>query len=325
LKETFVTKEPPGDDDPPKRDKIRLVADNDPASIAERQKQSAADDARDRAATSLATLVANLMRVLAGAGEPYTIPSDLLTASEHYRDSYNAGNRGPMPGLGDLTLYHLFREGEELDRPQTKEEWRLWGADDPRRDYEEERRLLLSQLRVHVLREIASTITGSQLQIRREKQEIDKTLRELEEARERYFNGSRRPPSGYRRSVAEHEIEKLRRADIERQYDARRETANARDQKPNLGSRQQIADSEIKSLQIRKRDEMIASLQAHQWSALRAVQSGESHSFDATDAFTFDVLARMELLERKRGGGKSKRDWQLTELGMLAISRAPPP
>jgi hypothetical protein len=68
---------------------------------------------------------------------------------------------------------------------------------------------------------------------------------------------------------------------------------------------------------------MIAGLQPHQWTALHAVHSGEARVFDGTDAFTFDVLARMELLERKPGGGKSKRDWQLTELGALAMSRAP--
>jgi hypothetical protein len=68
---------------------------------------------------------------------------------------------------------------------------------------------------------------------------------------------------------------------------------------------------------------MIAGLQRHQWAALHAVHSGETPAFDATDAFTFDVLARMKLLERKPGRGKSKRDWQLTELGALAMSRAP--
>ena len=70
-----------------------------------------------------------------------------------------------------------------------------------------------------------------------------------------------------------------------------------------------------------ERDEMIANLEPHQWAALSAVHSGESPAFDAIDAFTFDVLARMKLLTRKPGGGKSKRDWQLTELGALALSR----
>ena len=310
-------------DQPPKDDKLRLVTDNDPALIAEHQKQVAADNARDRAAASLATLVANLLRVLAGAGEPYAVPGNLLKASEHYRDAYNAGNRGQIPGLEDLILYHLFHEGEERGKPQTEEEWRRWAADNPRRDYEEERRSLLHQLRRHILREIASTITGSDLQIRREEREIDNVLRRIEEAREHYFNGPRKPSRPYRRSIAEHEIAKLRGADTELQRIPKQEIAKVRDRKPNLNSRQEIADREIENLQARKRDEMIAGLRSHQWIALHAVHSGETRAFDATDAFTFDVLARMELLERKPGGGKSKRDWQLTELGALAMSHAP--
>jgi hypothetical protein len=316
LKEACVT-----NDEPPKNDKPRLVAENDPARIAEHQKQVAADDARDQAAASLATLVANLLRVLAGAGQPYVVPSNLLKASEHYRDAYNTGNRGQMPGLDDLILYHLFREGEERDKPQTEEEWRHWAENNPRRDYEDERGLLLHQLRRHVLREIASTITGSELQIRREEQEIDNVLRRLEEAREHYFNGPRKSPSPYRRSIAEHEIAQLRGVDTELQRNANQGIAKVRDQKPNLNSRQEIADREIENLQAQKRDEMIVGLQPHQWVALHAVHSGEA--FDATDAFTFDVLARMTLLERKPGRGKSKRDWQLTEFGALAMSRAP--
>ena len=310
-------------DEPPKDDKLRLVADNDPARIAERQKQVAADNARDRAATSLATLVANLLRVLAGAGEPYAVLDNLLKASEHYRDAYNAGNRGQMPGLEDLILYHLFCEGEEREKPRTEEEWRRWAADDPRRDYEENRGSLLHQLRGHVLREIASTITQSRLQIRREEQEIDNLLRRLEKAREHYFNGPRKPLSPYRRSTAEYEIEKLREAHTERQRTAKQEIAKVRHWKPNPNSRQEIAEHEIENLAAQKRDEMIGGLQPHQWAALHAVHSGETRAFDATDAFTFDVLARMELLERKPSGGKSKRDWQLTELGALAMSRAP--
>jgi hypothetical protein len=300
------------------------VADNDPARIAERQKQIVADNARDRAAASLETLVANLLRVLAGAGEPYAVPSNLLKASKHYRDAYNAGNRGQMPGLEDLVLYHLFREGEEHEKPQTQEEWRRWAADNPRRDYEEERRSLLHQLRRHVLREIASTITGSDLQIRREEREIDNVLRRVEEARERYFNGPKNPTiSPYRRSIAEREIAKLRGEDTELQHTAKQEAAKVRQHKPNLNSRQEIADLEIENLQARQRDEMIAGLSPHQWTALHAVHSGETRSFDATDAFAFDVLARMKLLERKPGRGKTKRDWQLTDLGALAMSRAP--
>ena len=119
-----------------------------------------------------------------------------------------------MPGLNGLALDHLFRrEGEEWEKPRNKEEWRRWATDDPQRDYEEERRLLLRQLSRHVLREIASTITQSKLQIRREEQEIDGVLQQLEEARERYFNGPRKPPNLYRQSIAKSKIAALREVD----------------------------------------------------------------------------------------------------------------
>ncbi|AMN42936.1 hypothetical protein [Rhodoplanes sp. Z2-YC6860] len=310
-------------DEPPKNDKLRLVIENDPARIAERQKQIVADDAHDQSAASLATLVANLLRVLAGAGQPYAMPGDLLKAAEHYRDAYNAGSHGQMPGLEDLILYHLFRENEERDKPQTEEEWLHWAADNPERDYEEERRSLLHQLRRHVLREIASTITGSDLQIRRERGEIDDVLRRLEQAGDRYFNRPSNLTSSYRRNRAEREIAKLRGADTQVRDLAKEPITKVRSQKPNLSSRQEIADLEIEKLQARERDKMIAGLQRHQWIALYAVHSGETRAFDAVDAFTFDVLASMKLLERKPGQGKSKRDWQLTEFGVLAISRAP--
>lgn len=83
----MTSDKPPRNDDIPKDDKLRLVADNDPARIAERQRQTAANDARDQAAASLAILVANLLRVLAGAGEPLAVHDNLLKASEHFREA----------------------------------------------------------------------------------------------------------------------------------------------------------------------------------------------------------------------------------------------
>jgi hypothetical protein len=308
-------------DEPPEKDKLRLVAENDPARIAERQRQAAATVAQDSTAASLAKLIANLLRVLAGGGESYSVPGDLLKTAECLDDAYKAGHRGFMPGLDELTLYKLFEE--EPARPQTEKEWRGWATHDPRRDYDEERHFLLQQLRCHVLREIASTITGSDLQIRREKREIDDLLRRFEDARKQYLNGPRRPPSSYRLSIAESEIQKLRATDSELRRAAKSEPAKVPKQKTDSNARQEIADREIANLQAQKCDEMIVGLRPLQWAALRAVYSGEDDTFDTIDSFTFDVLARMELLKRKPGGGKTKRGWQLTQLGTLAMSRAP--
>jgi hypothetical protein len=301
-------------DEPPKSDKLQLVADNDPAKIAERQRQLAADKARRQAAASVAALVTNLLRVLAGAGESYAVPSDLIKAAQHYLDAQNAGHRGEMPGLANLMLDRLFKSDED-ERPQTEEQWRRWAADDPWRDYQEERRSLLNELRRHILREIASTITSSDLQIRRETREIDDVLRQIEDARKRYFDGPRKPANAYRRSIVEREIAKL--------HSTQAELQRTPDEQPNPTPRQKVADIEIENLKIQKRDEMIARLQQHQWRALYAVHSGETGAFEAVDSFTFDVLARMNLLERRPGRGKSKRDWQLTKLGAMAMSRAP--
>jgi hypothetical protein len=174
----------------------------------------------------------------------------------------------------------------------------------------------LNELRRHILREIASTITSSDLQIRREAREIDDVLQQIEDAQKRYFDGPRKPANVYRRSIVEREIAKL--------HSTQRELQKTPDEEqPNPTPRQKVADIEIESLKIQKRDEMIARLQQHQWRALYAVHSGETGAFEAVDSFTFDVLARMNLLERRPGRGKSKRDWQLTKLGALAMSRAP--
>ena len=65
-----------------------------------------------------------------------------------------------------------------------------------------------------------------------------------------------------------------------------------------------------------KRKKAIAALGRRQIVALRAVAT--SSGLDDIDAFTFDVLARIGLLIRRKGS-KSKADWQLTDEGRAAV------
>jgi hypothetical protein len=69
----------------------------------------------------MAALVTNLLRVFAGAGEAYAVPTNLIKAAQHYLDAQNAGHRGEMPGLRNLMLDSLFKSDED-ERPQTEEQ-----------------------------------------------------------------------------------------------------------------------------------------------------------------------------------------------------------
>jgi len=64
---------------------------------------------------------------------------------------------------------------------------------------------------------------------------------------------------------------------------------------------------------------MIADPQEHQLRGLRAVSDGSEQALVQTDGFTLDVLGRLGFLERMQGVPKTKRSWQLTELGRRAL------
>jgi hypothetical protein len=276
--------------------KIRLVVENDPTELAVNHAQAEDDRRRDHAARALRTLAANLLRVIAGAGEPDRMPRDLRDAFAAWAEFANAHQYPEeTPGADELRIDRLFPDDDES--PQTEEEWRRWAEPNPLRDYREARQWIIQALRRSMLREVAETIAGNDMQIRRNERDIEQSLVRLEAALDRYRKESKRPPKPdpISQQTAEGAIAKLR--------------ADKREK--------EIADREA------KRDKMIANLAAHQWAALRAVRSGDPADFESNDAFTFEVLGGMKLLKRKPGGGKSKRDWDLTELGTLALSRDP--
>ncbi len=70
---------------------------------------------------------------------------------------------------------------------------------------------------------------------------------------------------------------------------------------------------------------MIANLQEHQVRGWRAVLDGSEEALAQIDAFTLDVLGRMGFLQRIKGVPKSKRAWQVTELGRSAVDHHKPP
>ncbi|CAN5142822.1 hypothetical protein BH10PSE10_BH10PSE10_04720 [soil metagenome] len=275
--------------------KIRLVVKNDPAQLMTSIAQADDDRRRHGAALALQRLVANLLRVIAGAGEPHRLPRDFHDTFASWADFSNAHQySGEIPGVDELRIDRLFPDDDES--PQTEEEWRRWAEPDPLHDYQQVRRLIIHRLRRNMLREVAETIAGNDMQIRRNERDIEQSLDQLETALDKYRKESKKPPkpNPINQKIAEDAIAKLR--------------ADKREK--------EIADREA------QRDKMIANLAAHQWTALRAVRSGDPADFERNDAFTFEVLGGMKLLKRKPGSGKSKRDWELTDLGMLALSRA---
>jgi hypothetical protein len=276
--------------------KIKLVVKNDTAQLMTNLAQADDDRRRYAAGLALQRLVANLLRVIAGAGEPHRLSRDFHDTFASWGDFSNTQQHsGEIPGIDELRIDRLFSDDDES--PQTEEEWRRWAEPDPLHDYRLVRRWIIHRLRRNIFREVAETIAGNDMQIRRNERDIEQSLDELEAAHDKYRKESKKPPkpNPLSQKMAEEAIVKLRAEKREKE----------------------IADREV------QRDKMIANLAAHQLAALRAVRSGDPADFERNDAFTFEVLGGMKLLKRKPGSGKSKRDWELTDLGKLALSRTP--
>jgi hypothetical protein len=292
--------------------KIRLVVENDPARLAANHVRANDDRQRDHAARTLRRLAVNLLRVIAGAGEPDRLPRDLRDAFAAWAEFAEADHNtlAGTPGVNELTIDHLFLDNES--EPQNEEEWERWAEANPRRDYVEQSEWIMRDLRRAILREIAAIIDGSQVQISRRERDVQSALNRLERARDEYFSDQRR------QRIADAAVASQRQ---QRKTD--QPIAHVRASKPTLDPvRQAKAEKEIAKLREVERDNMIANLNTYQWAGLRAVQSADPGAFESVNAFTLDVLGSMKLIKRKPGS-KSKRDWQLTDLGMLALSRDP--
>ncbi len=262
---------------------LRLVSSRDDKTVAEVGAKSDADYEHQLAAQAMETLVVNLLRVIAGAGQPYKVIREMHDAFVAWQEWYKAAEavgqpKHDTPGL--FTLDDLFTERHW--EPQTEAEWDQWLASDSAPDdYAAERHLLLDHLRTAVLREIASKVTGHPA-LPKHAQEVTDAMAEYGKLRERY-----RAPR----------LRRLNEWDVDRHARA------------------------VARLREKARDDMIAGLRDEQVAALAAVGAGVPDGFEPFDAFMFDVLGRMGLLQRKPNGRKSKRDWDLSEAGRLALER----
>jgi hypothetical protein len=251
---------------------------------ARRSVKVACEDAAQR----LHRLTANLLRIIAGAGEPGRLLTDIDEArttyikhSQSLQDARACGEYLRDDISTGLDIDELFKTDEHL--PQTEEEWRRWQAraDDPFHDYSEESERTKRHLRRSVLREVAANLTGIDVQSRKHSNDIDDAVRRLVDLREDYLKRRDRPaaPNPIRARMVEEAI-----ADI-------RKTA---------------------------RQKQIAGLPSHQIKGLRVIASGSFERIDTVDGFTLDVLGRMGLLKRIKGKS-GKRGWELTDDGRAAL------
>jgi hypothetical protein len=284
--------------DDPKKQGPKLVSESSPEKIELLRKREAADRAATEARQRVRVLVANILRIIAGAGEPGSAALQIHDALKAYLDWLKAAEDATGHSIHDgreiwsqLTLDSIFPCAHHS--AQTEEEWREWALEDPHREYIRERDRQMDHIRQIVLREIAAEIAGVDVQSRKYNGDYQQAILGICEVREKYRKAQGNPvkPNPARVQHAEQAIADLR----------------ARQQKEAAA-----ADAE-------RREKMIANLHEHQVRGLRAVLDGSEEALAQTDAFTLDVLGSMGLLQRLKGVPKNKRAWQVTELGRSAV------
>lgn len=282
--------------DDEKRSFVTLVSENSSAKIA-------ADRARQTASRRLSDLAVNLLRIVAGAGKPEKLLIDIDNARSAYIEYLQAakiaGQVLPECASSNLNIDALFRT--EVRNPETEEDWQRWARDDPYRDYIAEREAIKLSLRRSVLREIAAELAGAGVQSQRHGNDVNGAVRHMSDAQER-FNKLRdnRAPAPPRPLPSVPLV-----------------TAHAN------ADRATIAEKAIADIKRAKRAGEIAGLSSHQVEGLRAVQAGSVEALALVNGFTLDVLGRMGLLKRTKGG-RGKCAWRLTDDGRFALERHAP-
>ena len=276
---------------------MKIISENTPEHIAKLRAREKAEHAAKTASVALRELIANLFRIVAGAGEPVS----LLAQTEQFRSAYvtwlNAAHEvgSPLPNDADvwsgLTLNELFPDERG---PQTEQEWREWVSGDPRLEYLRERDREMDDIRQIVLREIAATLSGVTMHSRKHHGDFHMAIQRICDARERYTKEKGRPfkANPFRIHLAEEAIANLKRKEVE---DANRAAAELKERR-------------------------IANLAEHQLRALRAIEHGSAELLAQTDNFTLDVLKSIGLLRREKGI-KGKAAWRLTDEGRTALER----
>ena len=273
-------------DDREKGTPLTLVADNSPGAVEQRRAQQEAERSESRATDAIRRLAINLLRIIAGAGEPGALLRDIDEARTAYLDYLSAGEKAGYPDespTGRLHLDHLFSwEGREHE-PVTEEDWRRWAQpSNPHEEYLKDKARAKLELRRAALRQVASVLSSGASREPRLKAhggDFEEIIRSIVAAERRLQQQKLLPP---------------RQPDPERRAIAERKTADLRRE---------------------QRIHQLKSLPAHQIAGLRAVEAG---TVDQIDGFTLDVLGRTTLLTRPKGS-KAKSAWVLTDDGRLAL------
>lgn len=266
-------------------------------AIARKNSPTKTDYTCKMAFSRLCDLAANLLRIIGGAGKPQTLLVDIDEARTAYIDYLQTaraeGQLLPEPASSGLDIDALFKS--EIRKPVTEEQWKEWARDDPLRDYLIEQKLIKLSLRRSVLREIAAELAGIPVQSQKYSNEIDDAIHRMIRARERFDQ---------------------RKSSVS--VSPRRQSPSVPLSTPPI--RTAIADQAITDIRRAKRDNEIACLDSYQIAGLRAVQAGSAEALALVNSFILDVLGRMGLLVRAKGG-KGKAAWQLTDDGRLALER----
>jgi hypothetical protein len=273
-------------DDENKGTPFTLVADNSSTTLEERRAQQEFNRSASRATAAIKRLSVNLLRIIAGAGEPWELHRNLDEMQASYLDYLKAAeraNRPVEPLTNELDLDNLFLCVDQDPEPLTEEGWLGWAQpSDPYEEYFENKARHKLELRRAALRQVASVLSSGdprEPHLKAHGGNLDDIIRRMLDAKSRFEQEKSRPP---------------------KQADPHRRA---------------IADQKIAEIQRVRRKRQLESLAAHQIAALRAV---EAKSVDQTDRFTLEVLGSMKLLVRSKGSTK-KSDWHLTDDGQMAL------
>lgn len=264
---------------------LTLVTDNPSAAIAKQRTQQVLEHCESAATEAVRQLAINLLRIIAGAGEPWSLLRNIDDARIAYVDYLNAARAAGSPAApltSELNLDHLFSRPSQEQRAMTETDWLRWaGPGDPYEEYFESNTQAKVELRRAALRQVALALSSGETEphLKAHGGNLDEIIRTMFDERKQFEQQQSRPP---------------RQADPERLA---------------------IAQRKITELRRQSRMRQLKSLPLHQVAALRAVQAG---AVDQTDRFTLDVLGSMTLLVRTKGS-KKKSDWRLTDDGLLAL------
>lgn len=276
---------------------MKIVSESSPEQIAKLRAREKAERAAKIASTALRELITNLLRIIAGGGEPVSVLAQIEEFHSAYVTWLKAAHEvgSPLPSDADvwsgLTLSDLFPHEQ---RPRTEREWSECASDDPRLEYLSERDRQMENIRQIVLREIASTMSGVTMHSQKHHGDFHVAIQRICDAHDRFAKRRGKPfkPNPFHMQLAENAIANLKR----------KEAADA------------------KKAAEEQKERQIANLAEHQLQALKAVAYGPPELLSLTDNFTLDVLKSIGLL-RKEKGVKRKAAWRVTEEGRSALNQ----